>query len=99
MEDRIRFITHQGKQILGGQRDYPSSSRSCDHPLLSRRMFWVIAWNQQIWHSVQDDDRRAAVERRLSPEDICFAQLGERESFRLFDGDFKLFSIESRGEP
>ena len=42
--------------------------------------------------------RSPCSERKLSPEDAGFAQLGEGESFRLPDGGFKFFSRESRAE-
>jgi hypothetical protein len=48
---------------------------------------------------IGDRDFPAVLECGLRPEDICFAQLGERKSFHVLDGDLELLSIQSRGEP
>jgi hypothetical protein len=39
------------------------------------------------------------LERRLRPQNVSFAELGERESFRLLDGYLELLSGENRAEP
>jgi hypothetical protein len=39
------------------------------------------------------------LEGRLRPQNVSFAELGERKSFRLLDGYFELLSRESGTEP
>ena len=71
----------------------PHESRSGDRGfqiLCSRRLKF------DGFDYIGDPDLTPVLERRLRPQNVSFAELGERESLRLLDGYLELLSRESR---
>ena len=71
----------------------PRSGDRCFQILCSRRLKF------DGFNYVGDSYVPAVLKCRLSPQNVGFAELGERESFSLLDRDLKLVPSESRTEP
>jgi hypothetical protein len=69
------------------------SHNRCFQILCSRRL------KLDGFHDIGNHYLPTMLECRLRPEDISFAKLGERKSFRALDSIFKLFSGKTRAEP